>query len=263
MADTRTGVEMMDHPDILEKLLFPRRDHAVDTSDAVTHFVPVSESVSLGCRFYFAVQDGPSILFFHGNGETAPEYDYIAPHYRARGLNLFVAEYRGYGMSNGTPTCSGMIADSHAVFKSFAALTRDAGLAGPLFVMGRSLGSAPAIEVAYRHQEHLSGLIVESGFASAAKQLARLGVEYLLPEAADPVGFGNDIKIQAVHLPTLIIHGERDKLIPAEEGRALYALSGSKDKSSLFVPGAGHNSLMDRALNLYMETIAVFTRKPR
>jgi alpha-beta hydrolase superfamily lysophospholipase len=262
MADTRTGVEVMDHPEILRKILFPRRESAADTPASFTHFVRVAEAVALGCRFYRACKDGPNILFFHGNGETAPEYDTIAVHYRVRGLNLFVAEYRGYGMSEGTPTCSNLIADAHTVFKSFASLIHDSGLTGPQFVMGRSLGSAPAIEVAYHYQEHLKGLIVESGFASVGKQLARLGLDYLYRDADDPVGFGNDIKIQAVHIPTLIIHGEKDKVIPVEEGRVLYALASAQDKTSLFVPNAGHNSLMDRALNLYMETIVKFTRRP-
>ena len=63
-----------------------------------------------------------------------------------------------------------------------------------LFVIGRSLGSAPAIEVAYRYQQLLQGLIVESGFASQKRQFARLGVTHLFKDVESVVGFGNDAK---------------------------------------------------------------------
>jgi alpha-beta hydrolase superfamily lysophospholipase len=258
MVDLQKGVELMDHPEILKRILFPRREQAPNSPDAVNHFVEVANSVSVACRFYRAGTEGPNILFFHGNGETAPEYDYVAPHYRARGLNLFVAEYRGYGMSDGYPTCSNILADTHPIFKSFISLIRNLSLTGPLYVMGRSLGSAPAIEVAYHHQAQLKGLIVESGFAAAARQLMRLGIAHLFQNAAEPVGFGNDLKIQSIHIPTLIIHGEADRIIPVEEGRTLYSLSGAQDKTALFVPHAGHNNLMDRALKQYMECIQRF-----
>jgi alpha-beta hydrolase superfamily lysophospholipase len=261
MGDLKRGLERMDHPEILERILFPRRDHAPDTPGATSHFVRVAENVTLGCRFYRAGEAGPNILFFHGNGETAVEYDYISPHYRSRGLNLFVGEYRGYGMSGGSPSCSNMIADTHQVFDAFVSLLRNSNFTGPLYVMGRSLGSAPAIDVAYHYQTQLKGLIVESGFASAARQLKRLGLQHLYQGIDDPVGFGNDIKIQAVHIPTLLIHGEKDKVIPVEEGRALFKLSGAEQKTSLFVPTAGHNSLMERAQGLYMNTIEHFIRE--
>ncbi len=259
MADTAGGVEMMDHPEILGKLLSPRRAAAPDRPGATNHRVTVADGIGVVCRFFRARADGPNILFFHGNSETAADYDAIAPHYGECGLNLFVAEYRGYGMSDGEPTCSALLADAHPVFLRFASLVREAECTGPLFVMGRSLGSAPAIEVACRHQERLNGLIVASGFASARKQLERLGAAHLFPDLRDPVGFGNDLKIRSVRIPTLILHGEADKVIPVEEGRELYSLSGARDKTALFVPQAGHNSLMKRALNRCMECIGRFT----
>ena len=125
--------------------------------------------------------------------------------------------------------------------------------------MGRSLGSAPAIEVAYHYQRQLKGLIIESGFAEARRQIARLGVSHLFKEVQNPVGFGNSLKIKKILIPTLIIHGERDEIIPVEEGKALYDLSGASNKVSIFVPDAGHNDLLDRALKQYMEGITRFT----
>ncbi len=263
MVDFDGGLQMYDDPDILYRLFYPRREVVGNAENprALNRFVEVADGVSICCRFYPARTDGPNILYFHGNGEVAPDYDYVAPVYAQRGLNLFVADYRGYGGSSGIPTCTAMIKDAHPIFHDFTAYLSDGGFTGNLFVMGRSLGSAPAIELAFHYQGELKGLIVESGFASARNQVARLGVEYLFRDSQDPVGFGNDIKIRDVAIPTLIIHGEWDEIIPATEGRMLYELSGAGEKSSLFIPQAGHNDIMMVGLEAYMKAVETFTAR--
>jgi hypothetical protein len=255
------AAEMMDRPEILERLFFPRREAPEEARprNGMSHAVKVAENVSIGCRFYPSAQGGPSLLYFHGNGEIASDYDYVAPLYQERGINLFVADYRGYGTSDGSPGCAALIADSHPLFKGFVSFLQNEGYGGNLFVMGRSLGSAPAIEVAYHYQQQLKGLIVESGFADQRNQLARLGVSRLFRDPEKVIGFGNELKIKEIHIPTLIIHGEWDELIPVGEGRTLLALSGAREKKALFVAGAGHNDLLERGLDRYMEVVASFT----
>ncbi|MCX5813873.1 MAG: alpha/beta hydrolase [Proteobacteria bacterium] len=263
MIDFKKGTEQMDHPEILCRLFFPCKGsvEGLRLPNVLSPLFEVEEGVSIGCRFYPIQKDGPNILYFHGNGETCLDYDYIAPLYWQRGINLFVADYRGYGYSGGRPTCSSMVNDAHPTFHGFVTLLRDQEYTGDLFVMGRSLGSAPALEVAYYYHEKLKGLIVESGFAVARNQFGRLGALHLLKEGEEPVGFGNDLKIKEVTIPTLIIHGEEDEIIPSTEGRALYALSGASEKVSLFVPNAGHNDLMMLATNEYMTAIEKFTKR--
>ncbi len=260
MAQFEKDIELMDRPEIIYRLFFPRREDPEEPRprNGASHFVEVDEAISIGCQFYAAGKDSPNVLFFHGNGEIASDYDYVAPLYTRRGLNLFVADYRGYGRSSGSPSCSAMISDAGPLFQGFVTFLSSGGFGGSLFVMGRSLGSAPAIEVAHRYQQMLRGLIIESGFASQQKQLARLGVAHLFRDFESVVGFGNDLKIAEVRIPTLIIHGEEDEIIPASEGRALYARSGAAEKYSLFVPGAGHNDLLEVGREQYMESIATF-----
>jgi fermentation-respiration switch protein FrsA (DUF1100 family) len=263
IVDLEKDLEIMDRPQILSRLFFPRQDDANDPNmpGTVTHFTAVADGISISSRFYPAGNNGPNILYFHGNGEIAQDYDYVAPVYTARGLNLFVVDYRGYGLSNGIPGCTNMIRDAHPIFHDFRTFLRDSGYTGDIYIMGRSLGSAPAIEVAYHYQKHLKGLIVESGFAGARNQFARLGVSHLFRNIENPVGFGNDLKIKDIFIPTLIIHGEVDTIIPAAEGKTLYDISGSKEKYSLFVSGAGHNDLMIESLELYMRTIERFINR--
>jgi alpha-beta hydrolase superfamily lysophospholipase len=260
MTDFEKGLRLYDHTDIVQRLFFPRREFVEDTDQpqAKNYSIEVATGISIVCRFYPTRENAPNILFFHGNGETAPDYDYVAPVYRKLGLNLFVTDYRGYGMSDGNPTCSAMIRDAHPLFQGFVAFLNAHKLPGNRYVMGRSLGSAPAIEIAWHHQEQLHGLIVESGFASARNQLKRIGMAYLIQDSENPVGFGNDLKIGEVLIPTLIIHGEGDEIIPVEEGRTLYDLAGTSRKSSLFIPRAGHNDLMMLGLDAYMGAIETF-----
>jgi alpha-beta hydrolase superfamily lysophospholipase len=262
MIDFEKGLALWDHPEIVYRLFFPRQESAGEPNplNAKNHFIKVVDNIAIGCRFYPVRNDAPNILYFHGNGETVPDYDYVAPVYQKKGLNLFVTDYRGYGMSNGSPTSGSMIRDTHPIFQGFIAFLQSLNYTGDLFVMGRSLGSAPAIEVAYRYQQQIKGLIIESGFASGQNQLKRLGVSHLFRDVKDPIGFGNDLKIKEITIPTLIIHGEGDEIIPATEGRALYALSGAKEKYSLFIPNAGHNDIMMRGLDAYMGAIERFTR---
>jgi len=104
---------------------------------------------------------------------------------------------------------------------------------------------------------------VESGFASAQNQFMRLAASSLLNEIENPIGFGNDLKIKQVTIPTLIIHGEWDEIIPVSEGRTLYELSASSKKESLFIPQAGHNDLMMRGLESYMDAIERFVKDDR
>ena len=255
------AAEAMDRPEILERLFFPRRELPEEArpGNGMPHAIKVAENVSIGCRFYPSTKSGPSLLYFHGNGEIAADYGYVAPLYQERGINLFVADYRGYGTSDGSPGCAALIADSHPVFKGFVSFLQGQDYGGRLFVMGRSLGSAAAIEVAYHYQEPLKGLIVESGFSSQMSLLALLGASDLFENPNKIVGFANGVKIKDVRIPTLIIHGERDEIIPVSEGRSLFALSGASDKRSLFVPGAGHNDLFERAMVAYMDAVASFT----
>jgi fermentation-respiration switch protein FrsA (DUF1100 family) len=123
--------------------------------------------------------------------------------------------------------------------------------------MGRSLESAAAIEVALHAGERLAGLIVESGFADTFALLARLGVEV---QGADEErdGFGNAAKMARVTVPTLIIHGQADVLIPAADGQKLYNRCAAPHRRVLLIPGAGHNDLMMVGMAEYFDAIWAF-----
>jgi hypothetical protein len=252
----------LDRPELVRFVFYPRKDFSRPPPNAVDHFVSVDAGVAVSCRFYVHDRESPTILFFHGNGEVVSDYDYVAPIYGSQaGANLFVADYRGYGASGGSPMFSSMVADAHHVFKDFLAIRREGGHSGGVFVMGRSLGSVSAIELASHYQDEIDGLIVESGFASTVRLMTRLGFTKDFLGIQD-FGFPNLSRIRTVTLPTLIIHAECDSLIPLEEGRDLFASVPAREKRLVVIPEAGHNDIMMADMPAYFGAIREFVLRP-
>jgi alpha-beta hydrolase superfamily lysophospholipase len=249
----------LDQPGILRFVFYPRPDWSPPPPGASDHAVVVEEGISIGCRFYPASLTAPSILYFHGNGEVVYDYDGIAPLYNREGVNLFVADDRGYGRSSGTPSFSSTVSDSHEVFRYFAGALGTGGYTGPLFIMGRSLGSLSAVELAASGFPEVKGLIIESGFASAARLLGYLGVGIGSPEL-DDFDRSSLERIRSITMPVLLIHGERDQIIPHNQAEVFYQNVGSADKTLLSVPHAGHNDLMLVGMDEYFAAIREFVQ---
>jgi pimeloyl-ACP methyl ester carboxylesterase len=133
--------------------------------------IPVEPDVMVGARLHLEGKSSPNILFFHGNGEIVADYDDLGPIYNQMGINFLPVDYRGYGRSTGTPTVSAMMKDCHVILAYVTDWLREKGYTGSLITMGRSLGSASALELAATHGEKISGLIIESGFAFAGPRL--------------------------------------------------------------------------------------------
>ncbi|MBN2306237.1 MAG: alpha/beta fold hydrolase [Anaerolineae bacterium] len=261
MDDSDMDITFLDNPLVLSTLFYPRTARPGTHPDPNVHDgrIPVADGVVLGYRLYpHTKSSAPVILFFHGNGEVASDYDMFARDYHRAGASLLVVDYRGYGWSTGKPLVSALLADVEPVIAALPGVLDVVDLAGaPLYVMGRSLGSAPAIHAAHTHPDRFKGMIIESGFARATRLLARLGLPSVLTDRLpDPVA--NDKKMAGITLPLLVIHGERDNLIPVENGQALYDASPAAIKRILRVPGAGHNDLLMIGIETYFKALGQF-----
>jgi alpha-beta hydrolase superfamily lysophospholipase len=205
---------ILDQPDVLRVLFHPRPDYGLMSGAPNVHLVSVEvePGITVDGRLYPAATETPAILYFQGNGEIAADYDDVASLYTQRGITLLVMDYRGYGASGGTPTASNLLADAVIAFDAVGRIFEDNGLApARLYVMGRSLGSGAAIEVALHAGDQLDGLIIESGFADTFGLLARLGA-WVQGADEERDGFGNSSKMGRVTTRTLIIHGQNDVL---------------------------------------------------
>jgi len=250
---------ILDRPEVLRVLFHPRGDYGLIARPGVRVVsVAVEPGVAVGGRLYPAGPAAPAILYFHGNGEIAADYDDLSLLYTRLGITLLVMDYRGYGRSGGVPTAGALLTDAVTAYDAVGRLFEDHGLApSARYVMGRSLGSAPAIEIAWHAGDELAGLIIESGFADTFGLLARLGVR--VPGAdEDRDGVGNAAKVARITTRTLVIHGEADVLIPAADGRELYQRCAASDKRLVLVPGAGHNDLMMVGMQQYFGAIRAF-----
>ncbi len=251
---------LLDRPEVLRFVFYPRKDMFArpTVENATAHMIPVDEGVSISCRFYLADRKAPNILYFHGNGEVASDYDHIAPVFTQIGINLFVADYRGYGSSGGTPTFASMMKDPHPLFDGFKSVLRQNKCKGRLFVMGRSLGSAPAVELAFNYQDQIRGLIIESGFASVGRLIDLLSVpSERMASLRAKLSFNVD-RVPEITIPTLIIHGEYDSLIPLQHGVDLYENSGAQYKRMLVIPGATHNDIFLVGMEAYLSALKEF-----
>jgi alpha-beta hydrolase superfamily lysophospholipase len=260
MAKPWPELKELDRPEVLQFIFYPRQDfiERSTVADITAGLIPVDEAVSISYVFYIGKKDNPNILFFHGNGEIASDYVPIGSIYNQIGLNLFVADYRGYGSSGGKPTLSNMIKDAHPIFEGFKRVLKDGGFSENLFIMGRSLGSASAIELASHYQSQLRGLIVESGFTSIFNLFKYLGFPLKSLGIIEPVVPSSLKLIRKISLPTLIMHGEYDQIVPLEEGKALYENIAAEDKRLVIIPGVDHNTIMSGGMQQYLRALQDF-----
>ncbi len=253
----------LDVPEVLSRLFYPRPEPGFSPvpASSLDLLIPVAPGVAVGARLHPAGFTAPTILFFHGNGEIVADYDELAPFYQRLGINFLPMDYRGYGRSTGEPTVTAMMQDCHRIFAYVREDLPEMGYRGPLVVMGRSLGSASALELAAAYPELLRGLIIESGFAYAGPLLQLLGVNLDVIKSQETAGFRNVDKIQAYAGPTLIIHAEHDHIIPLSDGQALYDASRAVDKTFLKIPQANHNDILFQGFKEYLGAIKNLVEK--
>ncbi len=259
MEQNMTQQNLMDSPEATQHLFFPRKVSRSPLPPGAKDIeVEVSPGISIGCRLFTADKEAPTILFFHGNGEIVSDYDDIALSYTEQNINFLVTDYRGYGWSGGTPSFSALLADSHVLYRQLKQHLADNGYSPTLFIMGRSLGSAPAIELASSYDEEIKGLIIESGFAETLPLAKTLGIELEGADISEEQTFNNGGKIARVSKPTFLLHGQLDTLIPLWQAEKLHAECGARSKELQVVPGADHNSLIAVGGIYYFQAIKQF-----
>jgi hypothetical protein len=246
----------LDRPEVLQLVFHPRPEWPAMPTAGEELRIPVDDGVSLGARLYLGQGARGTILFFHGNGEIVADYEQMALTYGRMGINFLPVDYRGYGRSEGRPSATALIRDCRPVFEFVKGLLGQKNISGPLVVMGRSLGSACALEIADSFGSRCDGLVLESGFAFTGPLLQLLGLDLQrLGYKEEQDGFGNLEKIRRFDKPTLLIHAEMDQIIAYREAEAMYQASPAAWKRLLQVRFANHNDIMLRGLREYTQAI--------
>jgi fermentation-respiration switch protein FrsA (DUF1100 family) len=199
-------------------------------------FLKTSDGMRIN-GLYFDGTRHAVILYFHGNAGDLSGWRFAAEDFTALGYPVLMIDYRGYGKSEGHFSEDGFYRDAEA---AYAYLTNIKGFATQdIIVYGRSVGTGVAVELASKHK--VNGLVLESPYTSFG-QLANEKLPFFFPSLYLDYKFNNVEKIGSVTCPVILIHGERDSLIPPSHSKRLQSKIKSKSKLIL-VPQGSHNDL--------------------
>ena len=245
-------------------IFFPDRDLGATPAGVGLDYEDVRIDVGTGEEIHgwFVPGDrGTTLLWLHGNaGNIGGRLDNLRMLHDALGISVLIFDYRGYGKSGGAPSEAAMYEDAEAALEF---LRSDKGLdpAESIVLFGRSLGGAVAVETAARHR--VRGLVLESAFTSV-RDMARRTHPYLPSSLVTRMiesRFDALSRIPDVRSPVLILHGDRDDLVPLEHGQRLFD-SANEPKSFYLIEGASHNDTYLVGGRPYFDALRVFIEDP-
>lgn len=218
-------------------------DIGLENVEELTLTTPDGERV---LAWYGRAQPGqPTLLYFHGNGGNLAVRSERMRRYLQRGRGMLMMTYRGYSGSSGSPSERANLADARLAYDRLIA---DGVAPADIVLYGESLGSGIATRLAT--QVPVGGIILESPYTSIAEvgqsRYPFLPVRYLMQDRYEQLGC-----IGGIRAPLLVVHGQRDRVVPFEMGEAVFKAA-PEPKEFLPLPRAGHN---DHHLNGQFEAI--------
>jgi uncharacterized protein len=241
---------------------FPSAGEDATPRDFGVEFEPVSIATSDGEQLHGWWMRHPSpratILYFHGNGGNLSVWAPILSGIVHRGCTVLAFDYRGYGRSSGRPSEQGLYRDVAAALDHFTTRTP---ADRPRVYWGRSLG---VVMAAYATTiETPDGLILESGFPSARSLLRRSPLLFALSSFGSYRFPAADfLQRRRTPTPTLVIHGDHDRIVPIDQGRALFDRL-AEPKQFFTIRGGDHNDATPADPATYWQSIDDFLSRPR
>ena len=178
----------------------------------------------------------PTLLYFHGNGGGLEDRAPRIVRFMAEGWGVYMMAYRGYSGSSGSPTEANNVADARLAYH---ALVKEGVPPGSIVAYGESLGSGVAVRIAA--ELPVAGVILDAPFTSvvdlAAAAYPFLPVRLLLIDRYETTKY-----IASVKVPLLILHGERDSVVPVAMGREVARLA-NEPKRLVTFPNGYHSDL--------------------
>ena len=218
-------------------IFFPTRTLLAAPGDYGLRAEELSITAADGATLHGWWIEGPGdrvLIWYHGNAGNIGDRLHNARWFVDRlRVDVVLVDYRGYGRSRGTPDEEGVYLDGLAIYDAVAARSVRAE---DIVLFGRSLGGAVAIETALRRPA--GALVLESVFRSV-RALAREHY-WFVPSTVIRTRMDNESKIGGVEIPTLVLHGSRDSIVPPAHGRLLFELA-ARPRRLHVIEGAGHN----------------------
>jgi hypothetical protein len=226
--------KMMYYPDPNRQSLaaFRAEDMNVVTIDT-------ADGLELEAWYKAPEENKPVIVVFHGNASHMGMSAWKVRDFVDKGYGALLPAYRGYAGNPGKPNEKGFYLDGRATIEFLL----DKGYEqNNIVLLGESLGSGIAVEIAARHYKDLRAIILESPYTSFP-DLARKHYPFVpLVDILVRDQYKSIDKISAIHSPLLVVHGKRDMIVPYEFGKMLFEKA-NEPKHMLSLDGAGHNDL--------------------
>ena len=244
-------------PDFLVNRLAFHPSKAIPSLSIPPSIEEVSLEATDGTRLQAFLHRHPTnkrlVLFFHGNaGNAYGRLGDLQALSEETASSVLLLSYRGYGKSKGSPSEQGVYLDAEAALDY--AQNKLGFSEQHIFLLGRSLGSAVAINLAQHRR--FAGVILVSPLTSGRDMAKEMGLGWLAGIAGTPL---NSIgKVGDIQSPALFIHGTADRVIPIEMGRRLFDAYPGPQKTFQNIPGAGHNNIGVVAGNAYWTWIRTF-----
>lgn len=218
------------------------------------------------------IQKKGTVVQFHGNAENISTHFLSLVWLVQEGYELFIFDYRGYGKSEGEPSPAGVHKDALAAleYTHKLILRKEPAIknnTSPKFItFGQSIGGAVLLRALkdYNHKEDIEVVVVDSTFYSykdlVREKLASSFITWPLQPLAyllisDNYAPGKNIgKIPA---PLLVIHGNRDAIIPLMHGKKVFELAG-EPKEFWLIEGGRHTDSMTRHDGKYRKKLLQF-----
>ena len=215
--------------------------------------IPTRDNVKLTARIFEGNSEDPHLLYLPAEYENTETLALLGEGFKKLGFTFASLDYRGCGLSGGKLSMSDLFEDAETFYQGIRDWMKQTGRTGDVVVMGRSLGSAVALDLAAKHDKGLLCLIMESAFNRSSDYLSRKGVaEGLVP--AVPV-FRNREKMSSFTGPVLFIHSPRDQIQSLTEVEWLVVESRSKATQFQIAPSGTREDLASQVGDLYLEFV--------
>jgi hypothetical protein len=256
---------LYDTPEVCRTYFFPQPGDPLPERASAGPVPLRAASGSLSGYWSRPLDGAPTLLYLHGNGECVSDDLVRWPLWAERGgYNLFLLDYPGYGESEGRPTFSSCREAAEAALRFLLERAEVPWVA----LLGRSLGSLFALDLAARHPSpRLGALVLESAVADLKQRLAirlpyeRLSLDREALERELDEDWDAEAKLARVGCPVLVLHCREDSVIPADHATRLARWAGARLDGLHLLDEGDHNSIQVLNAVEYQELVAAFLRR--
>ncbi|MCE2927672.1 MAG: alpha/beta hydrolase [Rickettsiales bacterium] len=211
---------------------------------------PTPDGIQIQLWYRQADRGFPTIVYFHGNGGNIAGRAVIYDAFARLGFGVLAVSYRGYGLSNGSPSEQGLYTDARTAIEL---LIKEKHVEpSRIILFGESLGTGVATKMATEYKVGL--LVLQAPYTSVAARAQEI-YPFVPARLLMKDRFDNLSKIQAIQSPLLLFHGELDNVIPVHHGRRVFE-SAREPKRAFFLPHVNHNDFDSRMISSHAQTYA-------